>query len=82
MNDDYRSLGTIFKDLSADISTLFRSEIALLKLEISGVERLAVDLRNHDLKANVGGGRWRCLCRDDTRPSIRSNSECLCGFRY
>ena len=34
MNDDYRSLGTIFKDLSADISTLFRSEIALLKLEI------------------------------------------------
>ncbi|HEY4641280.1 MAG TPA: phage holin family protein [Thermoanaerobaculia bacterium] len=34
MNDDYRSLGTIFKDLSADISTLFRSEIALLKIEI------------------------------------------------
>ena len=34
MNDDYRSLGTIFKDLSADISTLFRSEIALLKLEV------------------------------------------------
>jgi len=34
MNDDYRSLGNIFKDLSADISTLFRSEVALLKLEI------------------------------------------------
>jgi hypothetical protein len=34
MNDDYRSLGQIFKDLSADFSTLFRSEIALLKLEV------------------------------------------------
>jgi hypothetical protein len=34
MNDDYRSLGQIFKDLSADLSTLFRSEVALLKLEI------------------------------------------------
>lgn len=29
-----RSLGTIFKDLTADISMLFRSEIALLKLEL------------------------------------------------
>jgi Putative Actinobacterial Holin-X, holin superfamily III len=32
--DDGRSLGTIFKDLTADLSTLFRSEIALLKLEV------------------------------------------------
>jgi uncharacterized membrane protein YhiD involved in acid resistance len=44
MNDDYRSLGTIFKDLSADISTLFRSEIALLKLEVK------------DTVAKLGGG--------------------------
>ena len=29
-----RSLGQIIKDLSADLSTLFRSEIALLKLEV------------------------------------------------
>lgn len=29
-----RSLGTIIKDLMADLSNLFRSEIALLKLEI------------------------------------------------
>jgi hypothetical protein len=29
-----RSLGTIIKDLSADLSNLFRSEIALLKLEL------------------------------------------------
>jgi uncharacterized membrane protein YqjE len=29
-----RSLGTIIKDLTADISNLMRSEIALLKLEI------------------------------------------------
>lgn len=29
-----RSLGTIIKDLTADFSTLFRSEIALVKLEI------------------------------------------------
>ncbi|HKB78479.1 MAG TPA: phage holin family protein [Thermoanaerobaculia bacterium] len=29
-----RSLGTIIKELTADISRLFRSEIALLKLEI------------------------------------------------
>ena len=34
MNEDYRSLGRIIKDLSADFSTLFRSEIALLKLEV------------------------------------------------
>jgi fatty acid desaturase len=32
--DDSRSLGQIFKDLTADLSTLFRSEIALLKLEV------------------------------------------------
>ena len=31
---DDRSLGTIVKELTADLSTLFRSEIALLKLEI------------------------------------------------
>jgi uncharacterized membrane protein YqjE len=29
-----RSLGTIIKELTADFSTLFRSEIALLKLEV------------------------------------------------
>jgi hypothetical protein len=29
-----RTLGQIFKDLTSDLSTLFRSEIALLKLEI------------------------------------------------
>jgi fatty acid desaturase len=29
-----RTLGRIIKDLTADLSTLFRSEIALLKLEI------------------------------------------------
>jgi len=29
-----RSLGNIIKDLSADLSNLFRSEIALLKLEL------------------------------------------------
>lgn len=28
-----RSLGTIIKDLTADLTTLFRSEVALLKLE-------------------------------------------------
>lgn len=44
MNDDYRSLGQIFKDLSADLSTLFRSEVALLKLEIK------------DTVAKLGGG--------------------------
>lgn len=31
---DARSIGQIFRDLTADLSTLFRSEIALLKLEI------------------------------------------------
>lgn len=31
---DNRSIGQIFKDLTSDLSTLFRSEIALLKLEI------------------------------------------------
>src|SRR3954464_4533160 len=39
-----RSLGTIVKELTADISTLFRSEIALLKLEIK------------DTVAKLGGG--------------------------
>jgi len=32
--DDDRSLGTIVKELTADLSTLFRSEIAQLKLEV------------------------------------------------
>ena len=32
--DTDRSLGTIVKELTADLSTLFRSEIALLKLEV------------------------------------------------
>jgi uncharacterized membrane protein YqjE len=32
--DPSRSLGTIIKELTADFSTLFRSEVALLKLEI------------------------------------------------
>jgi hypothetical protein len=39
-----RTLGTIVKELSADVSTLFRSEIALLKLEIK------------DMVAKLGGG--------------------------
>lgn len=39
-----RSLGTIIKELTADFSTLFRSEIALLKLEIK------------DTVAKLGGG--------------------------
>jgi uncharacterized membrane protein YqjE len=39
-----RSLGTIVKELTADISTLFRSEIALLKLEVK------------DTVANLSGG--------------------------
>ena len=39
-----RSLGTIVKELTADVSTLFRSEIALLKLEIK------------DMVAKLGGG--------------------------
>jgi len=33
-SESERSLGTIIKDLTADLSNLFRSEIALLKLEI------------------------------------------------
>lgn len=32
--DSERSIGTIIKDLTADVSMLIRSEIALLKLEI------------------------------------------------
>ncbi len=42
--DDDRSLGTVVKELTADLSTLFRSEIALLKLEIK------------DTVANLSGG--------------------------
>jgi uncharacterized membrane protein YqjE len=41
---DDRSLGTIVKELTADLSTLFRSEIALLKLELK------------DTAAKLGGG--------------------------
>ena len=43
INED-RSLGTIVKELTADLSTLFRSEIALLKLEVK------------DTVAKLGGG--------------------------
>jgi hypothetical protein len=39
-----RTLGTIVKELTADVSTLFRSEIALLKFEIK------------DMVAKLGGG--------------------------
>jgi uncharacterized membrane protein YqjE len=39
-----RSLGAIIKDLTADFSTLFRSEIALLKLELK------------DTATKLGGG--------------------------
>ncbi len=39
-----RSLGQVVKDLTADMSTLFRSEIALLKLEF------------RDMIAKLGGG--------------------------
>jgi len=39
-----RSLGQIFKELTADLTTLFRSEIALLKLEFK------------DTVAKLGGG--------------------------
>lgn len=42
--DTDRSLGQIIKDLTADFSTLFRSEIALLKLEMK------------DMVAKLGGG--------------------------
>jgi uncharacterized membrane protein YqjE len=43
-SSDNRSLGQIVKELTADITTLFRSEIALLKLEIK------------DTVAKLGGG--------------------------
>jgi fatty acid desaturase len=39
-----RTLGTIFKELTADLSMLFRSEIALLKFELK------------DAAAKLGGG--------------------------
>jgi uncharacterized membrane protein YqjE len=42
--DSERSLGTIIKELTADISMLLRSEIALLKLELQ------------DAAAKLGGG--------------------------
>ena len=42
--DSERSLGTIIKELTEDITTLFRGEIALLKLEIK------------DTVAELGGG--------------------------
>jgi len=42
--DDDRSLGAVVKELTADLSTLFRSEIALLKLELK------------DTFAKLGGG--------------------------
>lgn len=42
--DNDRTLGTIVKELVGDIQTLFRSEIALLKLEIK------------DTVAKLGGG--------------------------
>lgn len=42
--DSERSLGTIIKELTADLSLLFRSEVALLKLEIKHTA------------ANLGGG--------------------------
>jgi uncharacterized membrane protein YqjE len=42
--DSDRTLGRIIKDLTADFSTLFRSEVALLKLEI------------RDMVAKLGGG--------------------------
>ncbi len=34
MNGTDRSLGAIFKELTSHLSTLFRSEVALLKLEV------------------------------------------------
>ncbi len=42
--DSERTIGTIFKELTADITTLFRGEIALLKLEVK------------DTVAKLGGG--------------------------
>lgn len=44
MTDTDRTLGTIVKELVGDIQTLFRSEIALLKLEVK------------DTVAKLGGG--------------------------
>jgi hypothetical protein len=44
ITDTDRTLGTIVKELVADIQTLFRSEIALLKLEVK------------DTVAKLGGG--------------------------
>jgi hypothetical protein len=44
MTDTDRSIGTIVKELVADIQTLFHSEIALLKLEVK------------DTVAKLGGG--------------------------
>lgn len=44
MTDNDRSLGTIVKELVGDMQTLFRSEIALLKIEI------------RDTIAKLGGG--------------------------
>ena len=43
-SENQRSLGQVVKDLTADLSTLFRSEIALLKLEIK------------DMVTKLGGG--------------------------
>ena len=43
-SDSARTLGTIIKELTADFSTLFRSEVALLKLEVK------------DTVAKLGGG--------------------------
>ena len=38
-----RSLGTIIKELTADFSTLFRSEVALLKLEVRDTVAKLID---------------------------------------
>jgi uncharacterized membrane protein YqjE len=43
-SESARSIGAIIKDLTADFSTLFRSEVALVKLEIK------------DTVAKLGGG--------------------------
>jgi fatty acid desaturase len=44
MNEADRSIGAIFKELTSDLSTLFRSEVALLKLEVK------------DTTTKLGGG--------------------------
>ncbi len=44
MNETDRSLGAIFKELTSHLSTLFRSEVALLKLEV------------RDTTTKLGGG--------------------------